>query len=169
VAFPQEQLLTIAKILLNRYGVMFRKLADREAMAPPWRDLVRAYRLLEARGEIRGGRFVEGFYGEQYALPEAVPLLRHARRSESQSLVALSAADPLNLVGIITPDNKVTAHYKNRLLFKEGKLVASQEGDAVTFHVKPSDEKEEWQWKSTLVQRTISPRLRAYLGKGVAK
>jgi ATP-dependent Lhr-like helicase len=184
----QEQLLTIAKILLNRYGVMFRKLADRDAMAPPWRDLVRAYRLLEARGEIRGGRFVEGFYGEQYALPEAIPLLRKhrsltptlspgeggtrpilERAVRSEALVSLSAADPLNLVGIITPDNKVTAHYKNRILFKDGKLVASKEGDDITFHVKPADETEAWHWKSALVQRNISPRLRAYLGKGIAK
>jgi len=195
-AIPQEQLHTIAKILLNRYGVMFRRLADREAMAPAWRDLVRAYRLLEARGEIRGGRFVEGFYGEQYALPEAIPLLRKARSSsslslgepvpiissggrgeaslsggegQSEALVSISASDPLNLVGIITPDVKVTAHYKNRLLFQYGKLIASKEGDSISFHVKPTDERQEWRWKNALVKRVISPRLRAYLGKGVAK
>ncbi|MFQ5937313.1 MAG: ATP-dependent DNA helicase, partial [Acidiferrobacterales bacterium] len=91
----------IARSLLRRYGVVCKRVLERETALPPWRDLLRVYRRLEARGEIRGGRFVAGFSGEQYALPEAVGTLREVRRkSTSRGFVSLSAADPLNLVGI---------------------------------------------------------------------
>jgi hypothetical protein len=95
----------VARTLLARYGVVFWRLLEREApWLPAWRDLLRVYRRLEARGEIRGGRFVAGFSGEQFALPEAVGKLREVRREkDSAELVSLSGADPLNLVGIITP------------------------------------------------------------------
>ena len=110
---------------MRRYGVVFRKLADRENLVPPWRDLVRAFRLLEARGEIRGGRFVEGFYGEQFALPEAVAQLRLLRKREKNgALLSLSAADPANLQGILTPGPRVPATRKNRILFRDGEPVA---------------------------------------------
>src|SRR5204863_1570971 len=93
----------VAWQLLRRYGVVFRRLVTRETLLTPWRDILRVYRRLEARGEIRGGRFVGGFSGEQYALPEAVGLLRRVRREEPRGeLVAVSGADPLNLVGIVT-------------------------------------------------------------------
>ena len=98
---------TLAWILLRRYGVVLRRLLEQEEL-PPWRDLLRVYRKLEARGEIRGGRFVAGFSGEQFALPEAVGLLRSVRRKPGTGvLVSVSAADPLNLVGIITPGSRV--------------------------------------------------------------
>src|SRR5437763_4932214 len=107
----------VARQLLRRYGVVFRRVVAREALLAPWRDLLRVYRRLEARCEIRGGRFVGGFSGEQYALPEAVGLLRSVRRQEaSGALVALSGADPLNLVGIITPGDAVPALATNRIL-----------------------------------------------------
>src|SRR6185436_7091315 len=94
----------LARQLLRRNGVVFRRLLEREGLQVPWRDLLGVYRKLEARGELRGGRFVGGFAGEQYALPEAVGLLRQVRREEPRGeLVAISAADPLNLVGIVTP------------------------------------------------------------------
>ena len=95
----------VARALLRRYGVVFwRLLGAKPDWLPPWRDLLRVYRRLEARGEIRGGRFVAGFSGEQYALPEAVGLLREMRRKPaSGEWVSLSGADPLNLVGILTP------------------------------------------------------------------
>ena len=95
----------VARTLLRRYGVVFWRLLAREAdWLPPWRDLLRVYRRLEARGEIRGGRFVAGFSGEQYALPEAIGALREARRQPaSGEWVSLSGADPLNLAGILTP------------------------------------------------------------------
>jgi ATP-dependent Lhr-like helicase len=92
---------------------VFRDLIAREALAPPWRELLRALRTLEARGEIRGGRFVDGFLGEQFARPEAVDALRSVRRAQAQVETAgclrLSAADPLNLVGIVTPGARVSA------------------------------------------------------------
>ncbi|MDB5102870.1 MAG: box helicase domain protein [Fibrobacteres bacterium] len=115
----------IARVLLQRYGVVFRKLADRENLVPPWRDLVRAFRTLEARGEIRGGRFVEGVYGEQFALPEAVAQLRLLRKKDKNgALLSLSAADPANLQGVITPGPRVPATRKNRILFRDGEPVA---------------------------------------------
>src|SRR5207253_601171 len=105
------------------------RFAGLRALLVPWRDLLRVYRRLEARGEIRGGRFVGGFSGEQYALPEAVGLLRSVRRQEpSGALVTLSGADPLNLVGIITPGDAVTALATNRILYRDGIPVAVREG-----------------------------------------
>ena len=99
----------IARILLKRYGVVFKRLLEREGIVLPWRVLLRIYHRLEARGEIRGGRFVAGISGEQFALPEAVERLREIRRSGADHrLVTISAADPLNLVGIITPGGRVT-------------------------------------------------------------
>src|SRR4029079_15263058 len=89
--------------LLRRYGVVFRRLLARENTTVPWRELARVYRRLEARGEIRGGRFVSGMSGEQFALPDAVERLREIRRSPlTDRLITISAADPLNLTGIIT-------------------------------------------------------------------
>jgi len=103
----------VALRLLQRTGVLFRKTAARERIPVPWRDIVRACRLLEARGDIRGGRFVAGFDGEQYALPEAIPLLRSVRKRGPRPLgsppVQVAAYDPLNLQGILTPDEKVPA------------------------------------------------------------
>ena len=98
----------LARKLLTRTGVLFRRTAAREKAPLPWRDVARACRLLEARGEIRGGRFVGGFDGEQYALPEAVTLLRELRRRGEAPSVSVSAADPLNFRGILTPDDRVS-------------------------------------------------------------
>ena len=102
----------VARRLLRRTGVVFRKTIAREKQPLPWRDIARACRTLEARGEIRGGRFVAGFDGEQYALPEAIPLLRAVRkRSQSPADPApllVSAADPLNFRGILTPDDRIS-------------------------------------------------------------
>ncbi|HEY6342491.1 MAG TPA: DEAD/DEAH box helicase [Bryobacteraceae bacterium] len=94
-----------AKLFLDRWGVVFRDVLARETLAPPWRDLLVAYRRMEARGELRGGRFVSGFVGEQFARPEAVDLLRHLRRSANGSSeeIEIAPADPLNLTGILLP------------------------------------------------------------------
>lgn len=122
----------IARILLKRYGVVFRSLLLRESRLPPWRDLARVYRRLEARGEIRGGRFVKGFGGEQFALPEAVGRLRAVRKMDKTGeSVAVSAADPLNLVGILTPEARVPAISGNRVLFRDGLPIAALEGGEV--------------------------------------
>jgi ATP-dependent helicase Lhr and Lhr-like helicase len=119
----------IARALLKRYGLVFRSLLQREAQLPPWRDLVRVYRRLEARGEIRGGRFVAGFGGEQFAAPDAVGRLRAVRKMQKiDELVLLSAADPLNLVGILTPQARVPAIHRNRILLKDGQPIAALEG-----------------------------------------
>ena len=114
--------------LLHRYGVVFPELLARERMAPRWRDLVRIYRRLEARGEIRGGRFVSGFVGEQFALPEAVTALRDAHRAPATGVLEVVAAcDPLNLVGIVTPGERVPSQPGNRVVFRDGVPVASLE------------------------------------------
>ena len=129
----------MARALLKRYGVVFRSLLAREARLPTWRELAMVYRRLEARGEIRGGRFVNGMSGEQFALPEAVTALRESRRSpDQQSLIAVSGADPLNLVGVLTPDARVTAIAQNRVLFRDGVAVAAWEGGEVR-RLAPSD------------------------------
>jgi len=111
----------VARQLLRRWGVVFRDVLAREAGVPPWRELLLAYRALEARGEIRGGRFVAGFSGEQFALPEAVAALRDLRRQPRETeLVEVSSADPLNLVGILTPGPRVPSTLGGRVGFRGG-------------------------------------------------
>ena len=165
---PEDQLAeAIARQLLRRYGVVFRRVVTREALLVPWRDLLRVYRRLEARGEIRGGRFVGGFSGEQYALPEAIGLLRSVRRQEaSGALVTLSGADPLNLVGIITPGDAVPAFATNRILYRDGVPVAVKEGEGRGERFLLDVGSEEAQLlRSALVRGRVAPLVRAYLGK----
>jgi ATP-dependent Lhr-like helicase len=120
----------LAWTLLRRYGVVFRRVLTREASGVPWRELAGAYRRLEARGEIRGGRFVSGMSGEQYALPDAVERLRETRRSPADHrLLTISAADPLNLTGIITPGDRIRTAAGNRVVYRNGVPVAAMEGD----------------------------------------
>jgi ATP-dependent Lhr-like helicase len=155
---------TIAWVLLRRYGVVFRKLLDRESILP-WRDLLRIYRRLEARGEIRGGRFVAGFSGEQFALPEAVGLLRSMRRSPGAGkLVSISAADPLNLVGIVTPGSRVPPVASNRILYRDGVPVAVREAGEIRF-LETADAARQWELRHALIRRSVPPQLRAYLGQ----
>ena len=125
----------IALALLRRYGVVFMRMLEREAAwLPRWRDLLRVYRKLEARGEIRGGRFVSGFSGEQFALPEAVAALRAVRRrAPDDSLVSVSGADPLNLAGILTPGPKLAAIAGNRVLYRDGIPIVFLEGASTRF------------------------------------
>jgi ATP-dependent Lhr-like helicase len=119
----------VARSLLKRYGIVFRSLLQRESSLPPWRELVRVYRRLEARGEIRGGRFVNGFGGEQFAAADAVGRVRSVRkRAPLDELVVISAVDPLNLVGILTPEARVAAVHRNRILLKDGVPIAAVEG-----------------------------------------
>jgi ATP-dependent Lhr-like helicase len=117
----------VADTLLRRYGVVSWRILEREsAWLPPWRELLRVLRRLEARGEIRGGRFVAGIQGEQFALPEALALLREMRRAPpSPTWVSVSAADPLNLVGNLVPGPKVPAVTGNRILYRDGAPVAA--------------------------------------------
>ena len=119
-----------ARALLRRYGVVFRRMLTRENAAAPWRDLARVCRRLEARGEIRGGRFVTGMSGEQFALPEAVERLREIRREGPDGrLIVISAADPLNLTGILTSGERVRSVPTNRIAYRDGVPVSVMEGD----------------------------------------
>jgi ATP-dependent Lhr-like helicase len=123
---------TLARTLLRRYGVVFRRVLTREPTTVPWRDLTRVYRRLEARGEIRGGRFVAGMSGEQFALPDAVERLREVRRSRPDgALRTISAADPLNLAGIVTAGDRIRVAARSRIVYRDGIPLALREGDLV--------------------------------------
>ena len=150
---PPASVEHVARTLLRRYGVVFWRLLAREATwLPPWRDLLRVYRRLEARGEIRGGRFVAGFSGEQYALPDAVGTLREMRRRpHGDEWVSLSGADPLNLVGILTPGPKLAALTRNRLLLHDGLPVASLAGGDIQF-LTTLDATAQWQARKRLLR-----------------
>jgi ATP-dependent helicase Lhr and Lhr-like helicase len=152
----------LAKTLLRRYGIVFKRLLARETGTPPWRELLMVYRRLEARGEIRGGRFVTGMSGEQFALPDAVGQMRAIRRLEpAGQLIALSAADPLNLTGIVTPGERVPGITRNRILYRDGvPVVALEAGEA-----KPigSEEPPSPEMMQAIVRKSLSPALRARL------
>ena len=153
----------IARIFLKRYGVVFKRLLEREGVTIPWRVLLRIYHRLEARGEIRGGRFVAGISGEQFALPEAVGLVRSIRRAPAvEAMISVSAADPLNLVGIITPGGRITAHTSNRALYRDGVAVAVLEAGDTRFLVELS-RASEWKAKAALLRKATPPVLRTYL------
>jgi ATP-dependent Lhr-like helicase len=207
--FDAEAVEEIARILLKRYGVVFKRLLEREGIALPWRVLLRMYHRLEARGEIRGGRFVAGISGEQFALPEAVGMLRAIRRARTgtmdfgfrspvqsaattepsltvpphagcprggpgvgvplgaesaaqESLISVSAADPLNLVGVITPGGRITAHTSNRVLYRNGEPITVLESGAARFLVELSRAME-WKAKAALMRKATPPQLRSYL------
>jgi ATP-dependent Lhr-like helicase len=115
----------VAEQLLARWGVVFWDVAERETLAIPWREVVWALRRLEARGVILGGRFVTGFVGEQFALPEAVELIAHVRKRErSGELVVVSACDPLNVAGVLTPGPRVPALRTHAVVYRDGAVVA---------------------------------------------
>jgi ATP-dependent Lhr-like helicase len=148
-----ETLEHIARTLLKRYGVVCWRLLAREAdWLPPWRDLLRVYQRLEARGEIRGGRFIAGLSGEQFALPEAVSLLRGMRQKPANDvLVAVSGADPLNLVGSIVAGNKVPALTNSKILYRDGVPIATLISGEFTA-LEPMDAAAEWTAKSRLLR-----------------
>ena len=149
----------VARTLLRRYGVVFKSLLARESITIPWRDLLRELRRLEARGEIRGGRFVAGFTGEQYALPEAVESLRRIRRAPADgTIVTLSAADPLNLTGIVCLGRRVSATASTRIAFRDGVPVATLTGGRKIDWIEPQSPEQEWDARNALLRRHI-PRL----------
>ncbi|MGZ5566046.1 MAG: Lhr family helicase, partial [Limisphaerales bacterium] len=132
VRAPDEAIETFALTLLCRYGIVFRRMIERESLNVSWFELGRAYRRLEARGEIRGGHFVTGVSGEQFALPEAIGLLRSIRKTPAKGeLITISGADPLNLAGILAPGPKVTAITSSRILLRDGVPIAALEGGNV--------------------------------------
>lgn len=145
----------VAGRLLDRYGVVFRKLLERQGNLPPWRDLLYVFRRMEARGEVRGGRFVDGFTGEQFALPDAVGLLRDTRRGmekDDGAMTVISAADPLNLTGVITPGRHVPSLARNRVLYRDGVPLAVQVGGKVDWLADVSP-REEWALRGCLLRR----------------
>jgi ATP-dependent Lhr-like helicase len=146
----------VVRTLLRRWGVIFWKLLARESeWLPPWRELLMCCRRLEARGELRGGRFVAGFSGEQYATPEAVGLLREVRRKPYSSQdIALSAADPLNLVGIITPGARLPSLTGNRVLYRDGMPLALLTGGEVRF-LEKLEPKDEWDARNAMLRRHV--------------
>ena len=148
----------LARTLLRRYGVVFWRVLEREAeWLPPWRDLLRVYRRLEARGEIRGGRFVAGFSGEQFALPDAVGMLRELRRKPpSNAWISLSGADPLNLVGILTPGPKLAALTGNRVLYRDGLPMALLAAGEVQF-LETLEEGSQWEARKVLLRSSSIP------------
>ncbi|HWQ90468.1 MAG TPA: ATP-dependent DNA helicase, partial [Clostridia bacterium] len=128
-----EAIETFARTLLRRYGVVFRRLLDRESLKVSWFELGRVFRRLEARGEIRGGYFVGGVSGEQFALPEAIGLLRSIRKQPaSGELITISGVDPLNLSGILTPGPRVSGIAANRILLKDGEPIAALEAGHIS-------------------------------------
>jgi ATP-dependent helicase Lhr and Lhr-like helicase len=155
-ALADETVEHVVRTLLRRWGVLFWRLLAREASwLPPWRDLLMCCRRLEARGEIRGGRFVAGFSGEQYAAPEAIALLREARRRPQQGdYVSLSGADPLNLVGILTPGARLPSLSGNRLLYRDGVPVALLAGGEVSFLIELPPQ-QQWEARNLLLRRHV--------------
>ncbi|MFT4564354.1 MAG: ATP-dependent Lhr-like helicase, partial [Gammaproteobacteria bacterium] len=120
----------IVNTLLNRYGIVFKRVLERETALAPWRYLLWALRRMEARGEVRGGRFVAGFSGEQFALPAAVDALRRINKCPSNGeIVVVSATDPLNLAGVITPGLRIPATTKNQIAYLDGEPVAVRIGE----------------------------------------
>jgi ATP-dependent Lhr-like helicase len=144
----------IARVLLNRYGVVFRKLLENETGLPQWRDLLYIYRRMEARGELRGGRFVQGFAGEQFALPEAMQTLRKIRKQPRDgALFAIAATDPLNLTGSITAGERVAHQANNRILYRDGVPIATSVGGEVHY-LETIAAEVQWEIKTTLLRRT---------------
>jgi ATP-dependent helicase Lhr and Lhr-like helicase len=155
-ALADETVEHVVRTLLRRWGVLFWRLLAREAAwLPPWRELLMCCRRLEARGEIRGGRFVAGFSGEQYAAPEAIALLREARRRPQEGhYVSLSGADPLNLAGILTPGARLPSLSGNRLLYRDGVPVALLSGGEVSFLMELPPQ-QQWEARNLLLRRHV--------------
>ncbi|HEX2254556.1 MAG TPA: DEAD/DEAH box helicase [Thermoanaerobaculia bacterium] len=165
---PPADVESAVRALLDRYGILFRALLAREDALPPWREVLWVLRRLEARGEVRGGRFVDGFAGEQYALPEAVARLRSLRRAHRKAessdtaaappWITVSGADPLNLAGILTPGAKLPALTTNRLLYRDGLPLAVREAREVKLMDETLPPDQRWAAEQALVR---SPRTAA--------
>ena len=165
-----DQLERLISIYLNRWGVLFRSIIERELLAPPWRVLLRALRRMELRGTVRGGRFIAGVGGEQFAFQEAVDGLRSMAKEVAAAKPryhSLAASDPLNLLNLILPRRKLAKLLNNRVLFEDGIPIAVVESGEVKFLREVAPEKQ-WALQQALVQKNFPPRLRSYLGAGKA-
>jgi ATP-dependent Lhr-like helicase len=150
------QLEFVARTLLRRYGVVFRALLEREPRLPPWRELFYVLRRLEARDEIRGGRFVSGFAGEQFALPEAAAALLREREDRDAALCVIAATDPLNFTGILLPGERVSAIVGHRILLRGGVPVASLVAGEVAF-LADAEPGTQLDWRSRLLRGPARP------------
>jgi len=164
----EGQLERLVSIYLHRWGVLCRAFVDRESFAPPWRELLPVLRRRELRGEIRGGRFISGVGGEQFAHGETVDALRRTNKeqengaSKQMQLVSLTASDPLNLLNLIMPTQKLSRLVKNRVLYRDGIPIAVLDSGVVNF-LKEIPVEEQWQLQQTLIKQEFPPQLRAYL------
>jgi ATP-dependent helicase Lhr and Lhr-like helicase len=162
----EEQLERLIAVYLQRWGILFRSLLERELFAPPWRILLSALRKMELRGTIRGGRFVSGVGGEQFAFPETVDALRKFKKqyeNRKRKYYSLCAVDPLNLLNLILPNRKLSRLSKNRVLYENGIPIAVMESGNVTF-LREVEAGEEWNLRQALIKKNFPPRLRSYLG-----
>jgi ATP-dependent Lhr-like helicase len=164
----EEGVERLARQFLARYGVVVRRMLEREPLLPPWREVLRVLRRLEMRGEIRGGRFLDGAAGEQFALPEAVELLRAVRRAGPDgTLVVLNGADPLNLTGIVTPGERIAATASNRIVWRDGVPVGARDGGAVR-RLTPSGAEENGPGEADLERLLLRPRSAEVERRGAA-
>ena len=162
----EEQLERLIGIYLQRWGVIFRGVLERELFSPPWRVLLTALRKMELRGPIRGGRFVAGVGGEQFARLETVDVLRKFKKqvnSNKPRYYSLSAVDPLNLLNLISPIRKLSRLSKNRVLYENGIPIAVLESGKVIF-LKEIESAQEWNLQQALIKKNFPARLRSYLG-----
>ncbi len=144
----------LARSLLRRYGIIFKSLLSRETCHNKWQQLVPILQRMEWSDEIRSGRFVSGQYGQQFALPEAVQQLNKTRAVVgNQETIIINATDPLNLIGILTDSNKISAHPGNRILFKQGKAIAYLTGKDVVF-LENIEQEKHWEIKNSLIRKT---------------
>jgi ATP-dependent Lhr-like helicase len=171
--FTEAQLNRLIQIYCKRWGVLTRRVLENESTAPPWRVLLRQLRLMELRGEIRGGRFISGIGGEQFALQETVALLRRKQKEWSDGQESaerkplrhvINATDPLNLLGVLLPDKRVPHLSNNRILFEDGLPIAVLEKEQVNY-LRSVPDARQWELQQLLHKRSFPPRLRAYIGK----
>jgi ATP-dependent helicase Lhr and Lhr-like helicase len=158
----EESLEAFARVLLRRYGVVSRRIVEKESLRIPWFELIRVFRRLEARGEVRGGYFVGGLSGEQFARPEAIGLLRSVRKAEPKGeLIVISAADPLNLVGILSPGPRIAAITSHRILLRDGVPIAALKAGEV-ISLEPKNGEQDRSIESALRVGKMKPQLRPY-------
>jgi ATP-dependent Lhr-like helicase len=164
----ERNLEALINIYLQRWGVVSRKSMEKENQSPPWRMLLLKLRRMELQGKVRGGRFIAGIGGEQFALQETVKGLRQCaaqlkeKAEDKVSRRVINASDPLNLVGIILPGRKIPNLAKNRILFENGLPVAVLEKDEINL-LRPCLQEELSLYRQTLQNKEYPTRLRAYL------
>ncbi|MDA0687513.1 MAG: DEAD/DEAH box helicase [Proteobacteria bacterium] len=166
----EEQLERLITVYLHRWGVLFRGILDKEMAAPPWRILLARLRRMELQGILRGGRFIAGVGGEQFAFAETVDELRKFKRGKEagagqsrSEYFCVAATDPVNLINFILPGRKLPRLSRNRVLYRGGVPIAVMESGEVHY-LKQATAEEQWQWQQMLMKRVYPPRLRNYLG-----